>query len=227
MRTPTQGSGNIFCALIVAVCALIYIRTSVVQPIPKLAGPSDFYAYFHAAEDILRGISPYNDSVFFYPPLLAFLMVPLALVDYAEACWIWFILSHIFLIGAGALLWRGMGGGRIALCCIASVWALGGAINETLRQGQLSPPFGPVAGDRIYAARTRGRSFRRPWLCIEVFPGNYHAASSARPPLARAGRFDSCCVGGSVASVAVHLGVFRRSESARECYLLDGHSVNV
>jgi hypothetical protein len=171
MRTTTQGSGNIFCALIVAVCALIYIRTSVVQPIPKLAGPSDFYAYFHAAEDILRGISPYNDSVFFYPPLLAFLMVPLALVDYAEARWIWFILSHIFLIGAGALLWRGMGGGRIALCCIASVWALGGAINETLRQGQLSPLLVLLL---VIAYTQRGRvggAFAGLGFALKYFPG--------------------------------------------------------
>ena len=47
--------------------------------------------------------------------------------------------SHLFLIGAGGLLWRFMSGGRVALCCIAGVWALGGAFQETLKQGQLSP----------------------------------------------------------------------------------------
>ena len=35
--------------------------------------------------------------------------------------------SQLFLIGAGGLLWRFMSGGRVALCCIAGVWALGGA----------------------------------------------------------------------------------------------------
>ena len=127
VRTPTDRSGDIFCALIVALCALIYVRTSVGPPIPTLAGPSDFSGYFHAAGDILHGKSPYNNPGFFYPPLLAFLMVPLALIDYVAARWIWFALSHLFLIGAAGLLWRAMGGGRIALCCIACVWALGGA----------------------------------------------------------------------------------------------------
>jgi hypothetical protein len=137
--TLRKRSGNILCALIVALCALIYVRTSVLPPIPTLAGPSDFFGYYQAAEDILHGRSPYHNPAFFYPPLLAFLMVPLALLNYVLARWIWFALSHLFLIGAGALLWRGMGGGRIALCCIAGVWALGGAGKEALLQGQLSP----------------------------------------------------------------------------------------
>ena len=137
VRTPAERSGNILCALIVALCTLIYVRTSFVPPIPTLAIQTDFSAYFHAAKDILHGRSPYNNPVFFYPPLLPFLMVPLALIDYVAARWVWFVLSHLFLIGAGGLLWRGMGRGRIALCSIACVWALGGAIRETLIQGQL------------------------------------------------------------------------------------------
>jgi hypothetical protein len=44
--------GNIICALIVALCASIYVRTSVAPPISSLANPSDFGGYFHAAEDI-------------------------------------------------------------------------------------------------------------------------------------------------------------------------------
>jgi hypothetical protein len=94
---PRQLAGNGFCALIVAVCILIYLRTNVVPVIATLAGPSDFSAYFHAAEDILNGRSPYSNPVFFYPPLLAFLMIPLALVDYVPARWIWFVLSHLLL----------------------------------------------------------------------------------------------------------------------------------
>jgi len=138
-QTLRKRAGDILCALIVAFCALIYVRTSVLPPISTLAGDSDFFAYFQAGGEILHGRSPYNNPVFFYPPLLAFLMVPLALVNYIMARWIWFALSQLFLIGAGALLWRGMGGGRITLCCIAYVWALGGASQEAIMQGQLSP----------------------------------------------------------------------------------------
>lgn len=164
-------AGDIFCALAVALCALIYVRTSVAPPIPTLAGPSDFYGYYHAGEDILHGSSPYRSPAFFYPPLLAFLMVPLALVDYVAARWIWFALSHLFLLGAGWLLWRGLGGGRVALCCIACVWALGGALKETLILGQL----GPLLVLLLVAAFTRrGRAqgvFAGLGLALKYFPG--------------------------------------------------------
>jgi hypothetical protein len=146
--------GNIVCALILCACLLIYVRTSILQPMAKLPEPSDSAAYFHAAQDVLRGESPYSNPVFFYPPLLAFLMLPLAAVDYVTARWIWFILSQMFLLGAAGLLWRGLGGGRVALCCIACVWAFGGAINETLRQGQLTPVLVLIL---VIACMQRGR----------------------------------------------------------------------
>lgn len=169
--TPSQLLGNSFCALIVLVCILVYVRKSIVPVIPTLAGTSDFSAYFYAADDLLHGRSPYSNPVFFYPPLLAFLMIPLALVDYVAARWIWFVLSHLLLIDAGIVLWRGMGRGRIALCCIASVWALGGAINETLRQGQLSPLLVLLL---VMAYTQRGRlqgTFAGLAFALKYFPG--------------------------------------------------------
>jgi hypothetical protein len=98
-------------------------------------------------------------------------MIPLALVDYVPARWIWFVLSHLLLIGAGGALWRGMGRGRIALCCIACVWALGGAINETLRQGQLSPLLVLLL---VIAYAQRGRvqgAFVGLAFALKYFPG--------------------------------------------------------
>ncbi len=130
---------NIATGLILALCCWVYIRMNIIRPIPTLPGLSDFLAYFHTAQDVLHGKSPYVDPALFYPPLLPFLMVPLGLISYEAARWTWFILSHVFLLGAAVLLWRDMGKSRIALCCIAAIWAFGGAINETLRQGQLSP----------------------------------------------------------------------------------------
>jgi len=164
-------AGDIFCALVVVSCAVIYARTSVVPPIATLAGPSDFAAYYHAGEDILHGRSPYQNPAFFYPPLPAFLMVPLTLVDYVAARWIWFALSHLFLIGAGGLLWRGLGGGRIALCCIACVWALGGAIKETVMLGQLGPLLVLLL---VVAYTQRGRlqgTAAGLGLALKYFPG--------------------------------------------------------
>ena len=171
MRTLRERWGDICCALIVAICALIYVRSNVAPPIPMLARPSDFSGYFHAAEDILHGKSPYNNPGFFYPLLLAFLMVPLALIDYVAARWVWFALSHLFLIGAAGLLWRAMGGGRIALCCVVCVWALGGAARETLIQGQLSPLL-VLLLVAAYAQRGRLQGvFAGLGFALKYFPG--------------------------------------------------------
>ncbi len=138
MKTPPAWLRNIVCALLVAFCAWTYVRTNIIRPLPSIPRLSDSSAYFQAGTEILHGRSPYSDPALFYPPLLPFLMAPFALLDYVTARWTWFVLSHLFLLGGAALLWRAMGRGRVALCCIACVWAFGGAANETLRQGQLS-----------------------------------------------------------------------------------------
>src|SRR5581483_5079573 len=101
---------DITAALIVAVCAYFYVQINVIAPIPALNGPSDFFGYLKGADDVLHGRSPYNNPAFFYPPLLAFLAIPFAVLDYTTARWVWFVLSHLLLIGAAGLLWRGMGG---------------------------------------------------------------------------------------------------------------------
>jgi len=168
---PIARWGNVFCILIVAFCALMYVRTNVISPISALSDPSDFFAYLSAGRDILHGRSPYSNSVFFYPPLLAFLMVPLALVDYVSARWIWFAVSHLFLLGAAWLLWCGIGRGRTQLCCIACVWAFGGAIRETLRQGQLTPL---LVLSLVIAYTGRGRvqgAFAGLGFALKYFPG--------------------------------------------------------
>ena len=104
-----------------------------------LSHESDFTVYYRAATAILNGQSPYENPAYFYPPVVAFLMAPFALTDYVTARWIWFLLSHGFLLSAGWLLWRAAGRGRMALCSIAGVWAFGGAARETLDVGQMGP----------------------------------------------------------------------------------------
>jgi hypothetical protein len=171
VRAPAEWSRNIVCALIIALCSFVYVRTSVLPPIPTLPRQTDFSAYFHAAQHVLDGVSPYNDPVFFYPPLLALLMIPFALIDYVSARWVWFILSHLFLVGAGGLLWRFLNGGRLALCCIAGVWALGGAFQETLTQGQLSPLLVLLL---VISYTRRGRlqgTFAGLGFALKYFPG--------------------------------------------------------
>lgn len=123
---------------IVAACAFLNIKPNVLDPISGLGAPSDFAVYYRAAKDILSGTSPYENSAYFYPPSVAFLMAPVGLMPYLTARWIWFLLSYALFLTAAWLIWRAAGGGRIALCCIACVWALGGAAKESFDVGQLS-----------------------------------------------------------------------------------------
>jgi hypothetical protein len=139
LTTGSSGAWrDIATIAIVAACAFFYIKPNVLAPISGLVGPSDFGVYYRAAKDILSGTSPYENSAYFYPPSVAFLMAPFGLIPYVTARWIWFLLSHALFFSSGWLVWRAAGRGRIALCCIACVWALGGAAKEAFDVGQLS-----------------------------------------------------------------------------------------
>jgi hypothetical protein len=104
-----------------------------------LALPSDFGHYHDAGQRVLRGATPYTNSAFNYPPILAFAMTPLAPASYLTARWIWLLVSHAMLLTAGILVWRFLGGGLRAACCVALVWAGGGAARESLGLGQIGP----------------------------------------------------------------------------------------
>jgi hypothetical protein len=135
MKTKNWSLG-----LLGVVLAARYLYRTVVVPLPSL-GPalSDFWWYYQAAQAILAGTSPFAVEDFAYPPLLAFLLTPLALLTYEAARWVWFAFSHACLVGAAYLVWRVAGAGRTALLAVLAVWACGGAIAESLMLGQLNP----------------------------------------------------------------------------------------
>jgi hypothetical protein len=130
---------TIACAIVITVCAAGYIKANLLSPMGHLSNASDFTAYHRAAKAVLHGQSPYENPAYFYPPVVAFLTAPFGLTDYVTARWIWFALSQVFLLSAAWLLWRASGRSRIALCCIAGVWAFGGAARESLNVGQMGP----------------------------------------------------------------------------------------
>jgi hypothetical protein len=98
---------------------------------------SDFQFYYEAAVRVRHGESPYLAGGYVYPPLLALLLVPLTRFDYLTARWIWFGFSHAVFLGAGWLLWRRLGRGAAALCCVALVWAAGGGAEDGFGLGQV------------------------------------------------------------------------------------------
>ena len=137
--TPEQRIRyQIVTVLILIVCAVWYYKANIRRQITGLAGASDFSEYYRAARDVLSGRSPYENPAWFYPPITAFLIAPFALTDYLTARWIWFVLSHLFFLAAGWLLWRLGGRGYVTACCVAGVWAFGGAAGEMFMNGQIS-----------------------------------------------------------------------------------------
>lgn len=66
---------------------------------------NDFNVYYHAAREVIAGRDPYQRSLgdwtpYIYPPLLAELMVPFALLPLPVAAYFWFLISAASMVGA-------------------------------------------------------------------------------------------------------------------------------
>jgi hypothetical protein len=64
---------------------------------PEIYG-NDFNVYYHASREVIAGRDPYQHSLsewtpYLYPPLLAELLVPLALLPLPIAAYIWFLIN--------------------------------------------------------------------------------------------------------------------------------------
>ena len=116
-------------------CVAWYCRQTITTVVPYIRNASDFSAYYEAARNVLAGRSPFYTPGYIYPPLLAFLLTPLAPLPYVTARWVWFLFSQGCLIAAGWLVWRATGRDWIAANSIAFVWAMGGAAPERLGWG--------------------------------------------------------------------------------------------
>jgi hypothetical protein len=131
--------GRIATWAFLAACCAWYVRSAVFQVIPDLSKPSDFSVFLDAGRSIAHGKTPYLDSLYHYPPVLAFLTLPFAPFDYLTARYLWFGVSQACVIAAAYLMWRFLGKHRTALCWVAAVWAFGGAARETFAVGQVGP----------------------------------------------------------------------------------------
>lgn len=69
---------------------------------------NDFNVYYHAAKEILAGRDPYQNSLsewtpYLYPPLLAELLVPLAMLPLPAAAYLWFLISAASMFSAARM----------------------------------------------------------------------------------------------------------------------------
>jgi hypothetical protein len=167
---------NAIVVVLLGLCAAWYWSVNVREQLPMLAGASDFMHYQRAAREITLGHSPFGGPDFNYPPLIAFLLAPLAPLDYVQARLLWFLLLHAALLAAAWVTWRASGGDRLAALCVAFVWALGGAAAENLQLGQI----GPVLMLLLALSYTRQGPVQGVWLgigfALKFIPGALSAA---------------------------------------------------
>jgi hypothetical protein len=126
--------------LLLAALGLVYLAHQVAWParhLPRLTG--DVANYLAAARSLAAGGSPFAVHGFDYPPLLAFLVLPLAPLDDLAARWVWFGVGQIALLAAAWGTWRAAGGGRDAALAVAATWALGGTAAVNVAIGQATP----------------------------------------------------------------------------------------
>jgi hypothetical protein len=69
---------------------------------------NDFNVYYHAGRQVLAGRDPYQNSLgewtpYLYPPLLAELLVPLAMLPLPIAAYVWFLISAASMFSAAVM----------------------------------------------------------------------------------------------------------------------------
>jgi alpha-1,2-mannosyltransferase len=92
-------------ALLVLAAGLYFSRLSGTDP---RVYSNDFNVFYHAATEVLSGRDPYQSSLgdwtpYLYPPLLAELLIPLAVLPLKLAAYLWFVINA-FALGAAAWL---------------------------------------------------------------------------------------------------------------------------
>ncbi|MEK6325735.1 MAG: glycosyltransferase family 87 protein [Acidobacteriota bacterium] len=78
---------------------------------------NDFSVYYHAAREVIAGRDPYQHSLgdwtpYIYPPLLAELIVPLAILPLPVAAYFWFLINAASIVAAAWMSARLASDGR-------------------------------------------------------------------------------------------------------------------
>lgn len=122
---------------------LVMLRKLMVQ-MGRLDG--DLSVYYHAANELTSGMTPYRSYHYIYPPLFAWLIAPLANLSPAGYAFMWGTLLGACWV-AGVLLTRRLLGGGLALPLLASallfrcVWNGWGHGQPTLLLGAMILAF--------------------------------------------------------------------------------------
>ena len=155
-------------ALAVLASGLYFARQSGTNPDSYT---NDFSVYYHAAREVLAGRDPYQHALgdwtlYIYPPFLAEVIVPLALLPLPVAAYCWFLVNAGSIVAAGwmsARLADGIGSGDaklkqgaaeshfvqpvIAVCAVAIVFRF---VLDTFNLGQVNAVVAALAVAHVY-----------------------------------------------------------------------------
>ena len=135
-----------------------YLDTAILDALSYIGpGLSDFRIYHDASRALLQGKSPFSIAGYIYPPVLSFLLLPTALLDYEAARLLWFWINQACLLTSGVLIWKAAGGDRTATLVTVSVWAFGGAALNNLALGQVNPVLLLLLSTAWYFTSRRSR----------------------------------------------------------------------
>ena len=135
---------------------------------------NDFNVYYFAASEVLAGHSPYDHSLgdwipYLYPPLLAELMVPLALLPLPAAAYLWFLLNVAALVLALGMATRLVAGEEPVstrqLIALLSVFLLTRFILDNLDYGQVNLLVAALCVAHIYLY-TRNRKLASAMMLV-------------------------------------------------------------
>jgi len=154
-------------ALAVLVSGLYFARKSGANP---EAYGNDFNVYYHAAREVMGGGDPYQHSLgdwtpYIYPPLLAELIVPLALLPLPVAAYFWFLVNAASIVAAAWMSARLANGNKepdspttawraaLAGCAVLLVLRF---VLDTFHLGQVNAVVAALAVAHVYLY-ARGR----------------------------------------------------------------------
>jgi len=143
---------------------------------------NDFNVYYHAAREVLAGRDPYQNSLgewtpYLYPPLLAEVLTPVALLPLPIAAYIWFLISAASILGSMWMLSALAGDSeqraieptarRLALAALAVVLVLRFVL-DTFNLGQVNTVVAGLAVAHVFFYRQEKKTLSAIALVLAI-----------------------------------------------------------
>ena len=159
-------------AIVILAAGLYFAEKSGSNPV---AYRNDFNVFYHAAREVLAGRDPYQSALgdwtpYLYPPLLAVVLAPLALLPLPVAAYVWFLINAVSTISAALISARlvrddgrlsqstregkeaavGQGGHIVSLVAALSLLVVARFVLDNFSLGQVNPLVAALAAAHFY-----------------------------------------------------------------------------